>query len=227
MKDKKEKSTAERLAERTEGFLGSNRKLLVIILIVILLAVAGVAIGVNLHGRQVSDNYEELYNLEESYNSLMLLDETTEEFTTSLSEFEGNVDVFVADHDISTYLGARATMLLAEVRFMQEDWESAYQLYLAVAEAHRNDYLGPLGYTNAAVAAENNANKEEALRLYTLIWDNYGNTCAEAPQALFNQARLEYENGNEDIARSIFEQLTTEFPNSYYTSIARTWLLTY
>ena len=224
---KNDKTRTEKLAERTEGFLLSYRKLIILILVLILLAVAGVAIGVNLHNRNVANRYEELYNLEQSYSSLMAIDETTSEYETALSDFENDVEVFVADNDISTYLGARATMLLAEVRFIENNWSEAYELSLAIAESHSSDYLGPVGYMNAAAAAENNGDKAEALRLYSLVWDTYGVTCPEAPQALFNQARLENENGNTEVARSIFEQLTSEYPNSYYTSIARSWLLTY
>lgn len=227
MKKDKEISRAEKLAQKTDDFLGSNKKLIIIILVVILLILAGIGVGVTIHNRSVSNRYEELYNIEENYYNLMSLDEASEEYAAALTDFENDIDVFVQDNSVDTYLGASATILLAEVRFMQENWSEAYELSLAVAEAHDNDYLGPLNYVNAAVAAENNGNADEALRLYTLVWDNYGVTCPEAPQALFNQARLEYTNGNTDIARSIFEQLTSEFPNSYYSAIAQSWLLSY
>lgn len=227
MKKDKEISRTEKLAQKTDNFLSSNRKLLISILVVILLILAGVGIGITVHSSNVDKKYEELYNLENSYNNLLVIDESTDEYATALSDLESDVDAFLKNNKIDTFLGARATMLLAEVRFLEENWAEAYELSLAIAEAHDDDYFGPLCYINAAAAAENNNDASEALRLYTLVWDTYGVTCPLAPQALFNQARLENANGNTEVARSIFEQLTSEFPSSSYSAIAQSWLLTF
>ena len=225
MKKDKEISRAEKLAQKTDAFLGSNKKILVIILVVILLILVGVGIGTAIYSKNINSKYDELYNLEQSYSSLIVLDESSNEYNTAVSEFESEAEAFLQGNKIDSFLGARATLLLADVKFLEEKWTESYELYLAVAEAHDDDYYGPLCYINAAVAAENNSDSNEALRLYTYVWDTYGVTCPQAPQALFNQARLEYANGSTDVARSIFEQLTSEFPNSSYSAIAESWLL--
>ena len=225
MKKDKEISRAEKLAQKTDAFLGSNKKILVIILVVILLILVGVGIGTAIYSKNINSKYDELYNLEQSYSSLIVLDESSNEYNTAVSEFESEAEAFLQVNKIDSFLGARATLLLADVKFLEENWTESYELYLAVAEAHDDDYYGPLCYINAAVAAENNSDSNEALRLYTYVWDTYGVTCPQAPQALFNQARLEYANGSTDVARSIFEQLTSEFPNSSYSAIAESWLL--
>ena len=225
MKKDKEISRAEKLAQKTDAFLGSNKKILVIILVVILLILVGVGIGTAIYSKNINSKYDELYNLEQSYSSLIVLDESSNEYNTAVSEFESEAEAFLQVNKIDSFLGARATLLLADVKFLEENWTESYELYLAVAEAHDDDYYGPLCYINAAVAAENNSDSNEALRLYTYVCDTYGVTCPQAPQALFNQARLEYANGSTDVARSIFEQLTSEFPNSSYSAIAESWLL--
>ena len=225
MKKDKEISRAEKLAQKTDAFLGSNKKILVIILVVILLILVGVGIGTAIYSKNINSKYDELYNLEQSYSSLIVLDDSSNEYNTAVSEFESEAEAFLQGNKIDSFLGARATLLLADVKFLEENWTESYELYLAVAEAHDDDYYGPLCYINAAVAAENNSDSNEALRLYTYVWDTYGVTCPQAPQALFNQARLEYANGSTDVARSIFEQLTSEFPNSSYSAIAESWLL--
>lgn len=225
MKKNKEISRAEKLAQKTDAFLGSNKKILVIILVVVLLILVGVGIGTAIYSKNINSKYDELYNLEQSYSSLIVLDESSNEYNTAVSEFESEAEAFLQGNKIDSFLGARATLLLADVKFLEENWTESYELYLAVAEAHDDDYYGPLCYINAAVAAENNSDSNEALRLYTYVWDTYGVTCPQAPQALFNQARLEYANGSTDVARSIFEQLTSEFPNSSYSAIAESWLL--
>ena len=225
MKKDKEISRAEKLAQKTDAFLGSNKKILVIILVVILLILVGVGIGTAIYSKNINSKYDELYNLEQSYSSLIVLDESSNEYNTAVSEFESEAEAFLQGNKIDSFLGARATLLLADVKFLEENWTESYELYLAVAEAHDDDYYGPLCYINAAVAAENNSDSNEALRLYTYVWDTYGVTCPQAPQALFNQARLEYANGSTDVARSIFEQLTSEFPTSSYSAIAESWLL--
>ncbi len=220
-------SYTERLALKADSFLASNKKLIIIIAVAVLVVLIGIAVGVMVYNSKISNIYEDLYNLEVSYNNIVLLDETSDDYARSVSDFESAVLSFISSNNIRTYPGARATLLLAELRFLEEDWSDAYELSMSLAESHANDYLGPVGYINAAVAAENNGDSAEALRLYTYIWDNYGVTCPVAPQALFNQARLEYDRGNAEVARSIFEQLTSEFPNSTYTSIAGSWLLTF
>ena len=225
MKKDKEISRAEKLAQKTDAFLGSNKKILVIILVVVLLILVGVGIGTAIYSKNINSKYDELYNLEQSYSSLIVLDESSNEYNTAVSEFESEAEAFLQGNKIDSFLGAKATLLLADVKFLEENWTESYELYLAVAEAHDDDYYGPLCYINAAVAAENNSDSNEALRLYTYVWDTYGVTCPQAPQALFNQARLEYANGSTDVARSIFEQLTSEFPNSSYSAIAESWLL--
>ena len=225
MKKDKEISRAEKLAQKTDAFLCSNKKILVIILVVVLLILVGVGIGTAIYSKNINSKYDELYNLEQSYSSLIVLDESSNEYNTAVSEFESEAEAFLQGNKIDSFLGARATLLLADVKFLEENWTESYELYLAVAEAHDDDYYGPLCYINAAVAAENNSDSNEALRLYTYVWDTYGVTCPQAPQALFNQARLEYANGSTDVARSIFEQLTSEFPNSSYSAIAESWLL--
>lgn len=225
MKKDKEISRAEKLAQKTDAFLGSNKKILVIILVAVLLILVGVGIGTAIYSKNINSKYDELYNLEQSYSSLIALDKSSSEYNTAISEFESEAETFLQGNKIDSFLGARATLLLADVKFLEENWTESYELYLAVAEAHDDDYYGPLCYINAAVAAENNSDSNEALRLYTYVWDTYGVTCPQAPQALFNQARLEYANGSTDVARSIFEQLTSEFPNSSYSAIAESWLL--
>ena len=75
MKKDKEISRTEKLAQKTDNFLSSNRKLLISILVVILLILAGVGIGITVHSSNVDKKYEELYNLENSYNNLLVIDE--------------------------------------------------------------------------------------------------------------------------------------------------------
>ena len=95
MKKDKEISRTEKLAQKTDNFLSSNRKLLISILVVILLILAGVGIGITVHSSNVDKKYEELYNLENSYNNLLVIDESTDEYATSLSVLESDVDAFL------------------------------------------------------------------------------------------------------------------------------------
>ena len=66
---------------------------------------------------------------------------------------------------------------------------------------------------------------DAAYDAYSQLWDVYGSSSALAPRALFNQARIE-EGRDVEVARSIYEQLTSEFPTSSYSSLAASRLLT-
>ena len=136
MKKDKEISRAEKLAQKTDAFLGSNKKILVIILVVILLILVGVGIGTAIYSKNINSKYDELYNLEQSYSSLIVLDESSNEYNTAVSEFESEAEAFLQGNKIDSFLGARATLLLADVKFLEENWTESYELYLAVAEAH-------------------------------------------------------------------------------------------
>ncbi len=225
--NEKELTKTQIIAERANKFLQKNAKKLIILLAVVVVLLIGFCIYYVVANNRLQDSYAKLYGLEESYSGLLSMDNTTDEYTDALTAFEADVDSYLADNKISSYQGSKATMLLAQVAYLEEDWQKAYDLFMAVAEENSDNYLGSLNYANAAAAAENNGDPTEALRLYTKIWDDYGISAAEAPKALFNQARLEEEAGNIDIAKSIYEQLVGQFASSYYTAIAQAKLLTF
>ncbi len=223
----KELTKTQIIADKANKFLQKHAKTLIIILAVVVVLLIGFCIYYAVANNKLQDSYTELYRLEESYSDLLSMDNTTDEYADALTTFEDEVNAYLSGNKISTYQGSKATMLLAQVAYMEENWQSAYDLFMAVAEENSDNYLGSLNYANAAAAAENNGNTTEALRLYTKIWDDYGTSASEAPKALFNQARLEEEAGNTEIAKSIYEQLVGQFANSYYTAIAQAKLLTF
>lgn len=225
MSKKDKVSKTEILAGHTEGFLRTHSRLFAIIAAVVIVAVIAIGIIYFASSSSTEERYETLYTLESEYNSLLLIDETSDEYSSAVSSLKSSLDSFISDNKITSYEGAKANMILADILFLEENWEEAYAIYLAVAEANEDNYLGQLNYMNAAAAVENAGDTAEALRLYNLVFDTYGINAPMAPKALFNQARIEESQGNLDLATTIYNQLIDQYQSSYYSALAESKLL--
>lgn len=219
-KEKEKLSKAEKIMYGTDSFIQRNAKKIVIIFVVILVLLIGLGAFVLVSNNNTEKTYAALYALEQDYNTLI----STEE--ADYADFYAKADEFNSSNKVSTYEGAKARLMIANLKFDEGVYEEAYELYMDVAEAHSKDYLAPVALMSAAAAKENMGNADEALTLYTRVWDTYGKDAPEAPKALFSQARLIEASGDIELASSIYNQLADEFPSSYYSALAQAKLLT-
>lgn len=217
---------AEKTAKNVDSFVGKYSKVLiaVVLVIVIALVVFGIVHTVTSGNRE--DVYKELYSLERSYyENIMAGDNTSEGYQANVDSFIQNAESFLASNNVETYPGAKAMLLLGDTYFIEENWSEANNCYSQIATLHEGDYLGSIALVNSAACLENMGDVDAAYDAYSQLWDVYGSSSALAPRALFNQARIE-EGRDVEVARSIYEQLTSEFPTSSYSSLAASRLLT-
>ena len=224
--DSQKMGLAEKTAKNVDSFVGKYSKVLiaVVLVIVIALVVFGIVHTVTSGNRE--DVYKELYSLERSYyENIMAGDNTSEGYQANVDSFILNAESFLASNNVETYPGAKAMLLLGDTYFIEENWSEANNCYSQIATLHEGDYLGSIALVNSAACLENMGDVDAAYDAYSQLWDVYGSSSALAPRALFNQARIE-EGRDVEVARSIYEQLTSEFPTSSYSSLAASRLLT-
>ena len=220
---KKSKNTeytaTEKIAIKTEGFFQRNIKWLIIVAILIVLAVAAVAIVSVVNNNKNEENFNAVYSLEQSYNNLLTLDDTTSEYTTASDAFLADADALIAG--AKGYPSLKAEYLKGLYYANVEDYANALTAFESVANKSNDTYLGPLALMNAAAVAENNGDQAKALEYFNKVWDDYGADAAESPKALFNIGRIYESQGDVELAKATYQQLVDQYSTtSEYAKLA-------
>jgi len=207
------------------SFLGTNKKLLSIIGIILLLGLVGLWIGLSVADSNADKRQLLIDGLQENYSTwVALADKTTAEAKASAETLVSGLQA-LASKGGSKYPELKAGYLLAMVNYTNGDYAKALEGFLQVATNGKDSYFGPLSLTNAAVASEQLGDRAKALEYYQRVYDTYGKDTSEAPKALFNVARLQEANNNVALAKAVFQQLSDEFPNSEYAKLAKSRLV--
>lgn len=207
------------------SFLGTYKKLLIIIGIVLLLGLVGLWIGLSVADSNAEKKQLLIDGLEKDYTTwVALADKTTVEAKASAETLRSGLQA-LASKGGSKYPELKAGYLLAMVDYTNEDFAAALEGFLTVAADGKDSYFGPLSLINAAVASEQSGDKAKALEYYQRVYDSYGKETPEAPKALFNVARLQEANNNAALAKAVLQQLADEFPNSEYAKLAKSRLV--
>ena len=223
MIDNKKVEPKPSLAERLEGSLNSllrkNRKGLLIVLIVIVVALIGLGIGTSVSKSNLNKQFNLIDELEESYANLQAMDSED-------AAYQAKYDDLLAQlQDLSgkkaNYPALKAEYLLGMIAFEKEEYQKALDSFFSVYGKSKDTYMGSLSLSNAAAAAEELNNSSLALEYYTKLIDEFGFSAAEAPKALFAQARLQEKSGNIELAKATFQQLADQFPGSEFGKLAQ------
>jgi TolA-binding protein len=207
------------------SFLGTNKKLLSIVGIVLLLGLVGLWIGLSVADSNADKRQLLIDGLQENYSTwVALADKTTAEAKASAETLVSGLQA-LASKGGSRYPELKAGYLLAMVNYTNGDYAKALDGFLKVAANGKDSYFGPLSLTNAAVASEQLGDKAKALEYYQRVYDTYGKETPEAPKALFNVARLQEANNNVALAKAVLQQLADEFPSSEYAKLAKSRLV--
>ena len=208
MKEKdKNLTSSEKVANKINDFLVRRHKVVIGTAIAIVVVIIAVCVAVVLVQNNTERKFNALSDLEGQYSAFYSLDAASEEYQTSYDEFMTASSALIAS-GLDTYPGAKAQLLVADLAYDREEYESAAESYMAVADAQSDTYLGQLALMNAAASYENAGNQQRALELYNQVFDTYGQNSPYAPKALFDAARLYEATGNTELARATYEQLT-------------------
>ncbi|MCR5731760.1 MAG: tetratricopeptide repeat protein [Sphaerochaetaceae bacterium] len=229
-KDKKEVielTGAEKVAEKTEKFFYNNWKKITIVCAVIAIALVILAVVTVMDNNKKEKQFTEVFNLEQGYNSILSLDNTSDEFNKALADLNAKADALIADAD--GYPEIKAKYIKALAAMVAQDWNTAASSMEDVAVAAKDTYLVPAALVNAAVAYENAGSQDKALELYNKVWNDFGKDCPEGPKALFNVARIYEAKGDTELAKATYSQLVDTYlstTGSEYARIANARLIT-
>ena len=214
-----ELSIAERLEGSLNSMLSKNKKALLIALIVVVVALIGLGIGTSVSKSNLNKQFNLIDELEATYAEIQAMDSEAADYQTKNDELISQLQDLAGKK--ANYPALKAEYLLGMIAFEKEEYQNALDSFFSVYEKSKDTYMGSLALSNAAATAEELDNTSLALEYYTKLIDEFGFSAAEAPKALFAQARLQENGGNVELAKATFQQLADQFPTSEFGKLAQ------
>lgn len=213
-KKTKELSREQKLQNNISGFFESNSKLLMICGIVVIAVVLAIVITTSVVTRSRDNAMIRIQDLEEKVTNFSVLSD---------EDKAGVISGLAAEEKGKGYVSIKASYLKGVAYYINEDWQNAYDSFMACIDKDDDGYLTPLALVNAAACQESLGNTSAAIELYTRVgkYDVSG----VGAKALFNTGRIYYEQGNTQLAKSVFEQLKDKYPSSEYSALASNLLV--
>ena len=122
------------------------------------------------------------------------------------------------------YAAARSYSLAADIYFARKDWNRAEEAWVSASRKAPGIYLAPVSLFNAAVAAEEQGKKEDAIGYYTESL-NYQGIYPAAARARFNIGRIYEELRERDKAKGTYLELIEKSPDSPWANLAHNRLI--
>lgn len=206
------------LQQRFIEFLNTYRVVLLTVLVIIVVGVVGTFVWLEVSDRRSAAAAAMAEELQTSYRNWVDAEESeksdlAEEIETTATE--------ILDRYGNTFAAQRALFVQATVAWENESFETAAERYTALAEEFPESYLAPVALFNAAVAQEELGNGEEATALYERVTDEYAESSAQVPRALFALGRLSEGAEAYDEAATYYNRILDEYGDSSWTTIAR------
>ena len=206
-----EKTVEQKLINGISSFFEKNLKTIIIAVaaVVIIAVLIVVIVGATLNSKDSAQI--KISEMEEKYNELVAAEEP------DWDSFETELSALVKG---SSYPSVKASYLLGLAHYDQEEYEEARDAFKKAYELNTKIYLAPLALVNEAACEEALGNTSAAISLYSTIVSDYAESGVGA-KALFNAGRIYYEQGNTELAKTYFEQVATDYPNSEYGKLGK------
>ncbi len=210
-KNTKELSAEEKLQNKISGFFERNAKTL-LICAVALVVLAAVIVTVSV----VSSN-----NREKAMVRIQGLEETVVGSYSGMEEADkaNVISSLEKEEKGKSYVAIKASYLKGLAYYQDQNYQAAYDAFMACVAKKADSYLAPVALVNAAAAQESLGNTAEALNLYNRVTTDYKESGMGA-KALFNTGRIYFQQGNTALALSVFNQLIDKYPSSEYSALA-------
>ncbi len=207
------------------GFLGKNKKVLIILGVAIVLILAGLWIGLSIADSTANKMQQAIDDLQVSFNTWVAMeDKTSQEAVSTQENLISELSSLTASRS-NSYPSVKAAYLLGLMHYELGNFSQAREHFITASTKGAKTYMGSLSLFNAGVSAEGEGNVDLALEYYQQVYDMYGSEFAEGPKALFSVARLHESKQNRELAKAIFQQLIDEFASSEYAKLAQTRLV--
>lgn len=214
MADIKKESTNSKL----ENFIFKNRKAIITVAAVAIVAAVAVCVVVGITDAQTKKGLAAVDQIEFAYTakSAELSDsEVSARQDKALSEIEGLCGK-------SGIVGVRANMLCADINFAKKNYAEALNAYLAAAEKGKKSYTAAICKFNAAVCHEELGKNEDAVK--TFIDAAETKDFLLASHAYFNAARIQETLGLVNEAAETYRKVTEKY-NDPWANLSQSRLI--
>jgi tetratricopeptide (TPR) repeat protein len=211
LKKDEEKTVEEKLINGISGFFEKNLKTILIAVAAVVVVVLAVVLIVNSSSNSKDSAQIKISEMEEKYSELLAAEEP------DWDSFETELSAMVRG---SSYPSVKASYLLGLAHYDQEEYTEARDAFKKAYELNKDIYLAPLALVNEAACEEALENDSAAIELYNQIANDYPES-GVAAKALFNLGRIYYQQGSTELAKTVFEQVATDYPNSEYGKLGK------
>lgn len=206
-----EKTVEQKLINGISSFFEKNLKTVIIAAVAVVVVVLAIVIIVSATSNSKDSAQIKISEMEEKYSELLVAEDP------DWDSFETEVSAMVKN---SSYPSVKASYLLGLAHYDQAEYAEARDAFKKAYELNKSIYLAPLSLVNEAACEEALGNNTAALSLYSTIVSDYAES-GVAAKALFNAGRIYYEQGNTELAKTYFEQVSTDYPNSEYGKLGK------
>lgn len=216
MTEKKENKT---VSSKLNNFLEKNRKPIITVFLVLLIAVIGFISIVLVNS---SNAKKDLAKIETISYELTNLSSTLEEaeLSTRIETAKDELAAFASKGGIA---GVRANMILAELYFIEKNYVEAQAAWEKVAQKGKKSYTAPLAYFNIAVCCEENGDLDQALNYYKAAFET--EDFVLKTHAKFSYARVLEEKEDFKAAYAAYKELFDENPDDSYAQLAKSRMI--
>ena len=204
-------STEEKMIGSVSTFFEKNKVILIVICAVIVVGILAAIIAVNAVNSAKDKAQIKVAKLEQQYAEVLASD--AQDWTALTADLQAMVKG-------SSYASVKSQYLLGLVYYQQQNYTEASDAFMKAYDLNKSIYLAPLSLANAAACAEEGGDSAKALELYNQIYNDYPES-GTAAKALFNVARMYYQQGNTQLAQATFAQVADYYPNSEYGKLAQ------
>ena len=204
-------STEEKMIGSVSTFFEKNKLILIVICAVIIVGILAAIIAVNAVNSAKDKTQIKIAKLEQQYAEVLASD--AQDWTALTADLQAMVKG-------SSYASVKSQYLLGLVYYQQQNYTEASDAFMKAYDLNKSIYLAPLSLANAAACAEEGGDSAKALELYNQIYNDYPES-GTAAKALFNVARMYYQQGNTQLAQATFAQVADYYPNSEYGKLAQ------
>ncbi len=214
---KKEKN--QKTSDKVNDFMQKNRKIILIVVGIILLAAIGISVFALVKSSSSSKLLDEIYEIEYKYaNGASDADESA--LLNLENEALDSLKPYLSKSGIT---GVRANMLAASISWQKSDFETAASYYKTAYEvSKKSTYTRGINAYNAAVAFEEAGKNEEALDFYQKAIDEKFEYSAHA---YFNIGRIKEALSDSEGALAAYQKVTDDYSSDNWALLAKSRIL--
>lgn len=216
---------AEKRSQVKEGsFFNRNRKILIAAIIIVLLGTIGALIVSPILDEREDQAWRLAEKIERAYDDYKAgINET--ETAELLEDLNLLLNEGIIDYK-GTYASQRAYLVKAQLNIENEEWVSAAENFMVVADEYSNSYIAATSLFSAASLYEESGDNDSAISALQTLVSDYKAISPDIAHAYFNLGRL-FEAINEtEKALEMYETITVDYSDSDWKNLAKTRIIT-